>query len=1380
MTTLDAQTSSSLVIQSSGVVSELAAAASPDATLNNKPIQGSTILPTSVKTVGQVNEVKQSRQRKAVTCCACACVEQNARRVGVLRPYPWPPSEDFLHWETVPQLSRVRHCPEEYSAYLPFVEKVSICGMRHCGFIRGSECRDCERVRSHYRGSRVCWQCGQSVPLLSDPCPQCHYRPLTVDERGEIAEAPLSKGQRQRRNRQRRAARLGGQESVPPLEEVPQSGAHGKARAGVDLVGVESNPGPRRTKVKNPGRTTLSRPTPKQPVQRDALDVMREWGLWHPRGVPRPPLTRRPTMVIMPRANPRPQRRSKFRAAAATVWSGVKKAASFVLPIVGRALLSFLGVAAGVTVHYDHLGRRHLTHAMGVAVGSAVVPGQVLMKYRMSVGPAGSRSRQMAELYEKYQVHGLRLVITPSAALTNTGVLGYVFVPDSESTELENMTAPELLATITTRPGYRQVNVRDRATVSFQLPQSVFYIRSLDTAERMTSPGSVYVVSITSVESTVLPVVEVVTQYSFSGTSSAPQRETHKGFQFSATMNTSLTMSKYLYYDVQNFAGFSMDVQSLAEVQCEAFGDYSFLWGLPALRLRAGESISVSTEMLRDTLSEHILNVPHVYSGHGDSFDIASVKMLDYQPGSSDATMGPRQFYASVDVDSTLVFLPGTVAEDSPYEYNYPTSTHSSPTSWCVFVASGDRVPDSVALSLPERCLPHGRGTREIPKAEGKSEALSPTAESPVLVPASVLAPTSSLSAAACVPAKLRVCATALPRKKLAGSDLVGVETNPGPGGRTGRSRKARREKKHAAASMEKPGAVRVQQVSALTGRLEWTLKKKRPAGGQLRCRRDADEWSEASGVEESSNSSSMPEKYGMAGSLSQQLRRQVGMVLPMSKTPVVVQAPPKVLFRKAYKPGTHAASTAAPVEEPFPCLTATQKLLRDLPPVLGHARNRPLPMPQQRPTPKVWPAPLPSSLYRAGVRAKSAPEVPSRKGVLNTFVRNGECVFPPPRRTESHDPHQQSDVYSIILRAVAHKPDVPRSDAWGVVTECVLSYLGDDVPPPLPLSLSPAQASSLKKCGQRFGPRTVKQELFDGLTNLAVRKLSPKEDLFDGRLGVKTPAGKSAWLVPMNTAPAKKPADVVTRPAGKVEMINAAGKATLDRIEQVVGVMAQQLKVDCGSNYPLKTSVKLVMPEFARVVRNSKDQVVGALVHRGFVNQDPKRGLVPWLKSTVSSLKRGISRWWHDSPYVEPAPVHEWVLCNQEAAESIFDPHDSEQVAGVLDLRQTSSLACKLRRPLEDDFYEFLVHTSYDAYSQCSTTRIQLHRMLCADLVARFGLRSFTRLEFDAAFDVAVKPLNVNSYLHPELREATFLFVRDYAASVRNRHLKAGLDFQL
>jgi len=113
-----------------------------------------------------------------------------------------------------------------------------------------------------------------------------------------------------------------------------------------------------------------------------------------------------------------------------------------------------------------------------------------------------------------------------------------------------------------------------------------------------------------------------------------------------------------------------------------------------------------------------------------------------------------------------------------------------------------------------------------------------------------------------------------------------------------------------------------------------------------------------------------------------------------------------------------------------------------------------------------------------------------------------------------------------------------------------------------------------------------------------------------------------------MNTVPAKKPADLITRPVGKVEMINSAGKATLDRIEQVVGVMAQQLKVDCGSNYPLKTSVKLVMPEFARVVRNSKDQVVGALVHRGFVNNDPKRGLVPWLKSKVSSLKRGVSRW--------------------------------------------------------------------------------------------------------------------------------------------------------
>jgi len=701
-------------------------------------------------------------------------------------------------------------------------------------------------------------------------------------------------------------------------------------------------------------------------------------------------------MVVMPHARrrppppPPPRRRNKFRAAAAAVWSGVKKAASFALPIVGRALLSFLGVGAGVTAHYDQLGRRHLVRTVGSNVGSTIVPGQVLMKYRVSVGPAGSRSRQMAELYEKFQVHGLRLVITPSAALTNSGVLGYVFVPDSESTELENMSASELLATITTRPGYRQVNIRDRATVNFQLPPSVFYIRELDLAARMISPGSVYVVNITSVDSAVLPVVEVVTQYSFSGTSSAPQRETHKGYQFAATMSTTSLQANYLYYSVHNFAGFNMDTQSMAEVHCEAIEDFTFALGLPALRLRAGESISVSSEMLREALSEHILNVPHVYAGHADSFDIATVKMLDYQSDASDATLGPRQFYASVDVDSTLVFLPGTVSEDAPYEYNYPTSTHVSPTSWCVFVASGDRVPDSVALALPERHVPCGRGTRElskleskneIAKVEGKSEALSPAPESPVLVPA------LSLSAATCVAARPRICAAALPRKKLAGSDLVGVETNPGPGGRTGRSRKARREKKHAAAQLEKSGAVRVQQPNALTGRLEWTLKKKRPVGDKLKSyRRDVEEWSEASDVDECFDSSSMPEKYGMAGSMSQQLRHQVGMVLPLSKTPVVVQAPPKVLFRKAYKPGTHAASIAAPAEEPFPCLTATQKVLRDLPPALGNVRNRPLSMSQQRPTPKVWPSLMPSSLYRAGVRAKPAPDVPLRKGILNTF----------------------------------------------------------------------------------------------------------------------------------------------------------------------------------------------------------------------------------------------------------------------------------------------------------------------------------------------------------------------------------------------------------
>lgn len=187
---------------------------------------------------------------------------------------------------------------------------------------------------------------------------------------------------------------------------------------------------------------------------------------------------------------------------------------------VGKSILNFVGLGAGVYAYVDLHGRHHLvakdSHLESkFEAGTEIPAGSVILKYVISVGPDGTRSRELSKLFEKYTIQQMDLVVTPTASMTSTGVLAYFLVPDVESKTIDDMSPEQLLATAPTRPSYRQINIRTAGRVRIPLPRNLFYIKDLDGAERFVSPGILYIITVSQVNSANLPVIEQQSKYGF-------------------------------------------------------------------------------------------------------------------------------------------------------------------------------------------------------------------------------------------------------------------------------------------------------------------------------------------------------------------------------------------------------------------------------------------------------------------------------------------------------------------------------------------------------------------------------------------------------------------------------------------------------------------------------------------------------------------------------------------------------------------------------------------------------------------------------------------------------------------------------------------------
>lgn len=200
---------------------------------------------------------------------------------------------------------------------------------------------------------------------------------------------------------------------------------------------------------------------------------------------------------------------------------------------VASSFLNLLGPTSNLyEVHYSSSGQsylvphRHVLAENGFHVGLAnISPGSILMRYEISVGPTGSRSRRMGENFEKYQLRQFQLAVTSTCAATEPGQLAYVFVPDPLDRTLDTMEPSTRLEAILGRDTVQLAQIWQNTVLNFRIPPKQYFVQPEAGDERFASPGAVYVIAVTSLDSAKLPTLRQTSDLIFSRATSAPSSD---------------------------------------------------------------------------------------------------------------------------------------------------------------------------------------------------------------------------------------------------------------------------------------------------------------------------------------------------------------------------------------------------------------------------------------------------------------------------------------------------------------------------------------------------------------------------------------------------------------------------------------------------------------------------------------------------------------------------------------------------------------------------------------------------------------------------------------------------------------------------------------
>lgn len=450
---------------------------------------------------------------------------------------------------------------------------------------------------------------------------------------------------------------------------------------------------------------------------------------------------------------PRAQQSRDSSAASRLVEAGVSIAKK--IPVisdvvntvesVASSVLGFLGLgSSSFQVHYDVAGRRQLrTHPhllqQGLKlsdVAGAADPGSILLKYTVSIGPQGSRSRIMGQLFEMVKYNQVQLEVLPNCAATEPGQLAYVFVPDVSDTSLEAMTNEERVASVLSRESVKLAQLWQGTVLTFPVPQRQYYVRVEDVVERLSSPGVIYVIAITQINTAMLPTLRQTSRLTFSRATLIPEvNSTEVGF-LKVLSSLDEVETKTVPSDLSEAVGFSASFAANRVVRMHmratfttmpVSADYTGDVNVTCLKLKKGERLSlVGTG---EQVITRFKIIP-VSSCSGDNLLNAYGVVLTPGPNIlADYTSQNRSAYCSADVDSFVYWDSNGTVTEQPHLYTIVIEPVRLELPGSLEAKEVKRAGRSavVAVALPE----HKRVDADITEAGSWTDCASDSATVP-------------------------------------------------------------------------------------------------------------------------------------------------------------------------------------------------------------------------------------------------------------------------------------------------------------------------------------------------------------------------------------------------------------------------------------------------------------------------------------------------------------------------------------------------------------------------------------------------------------------------------------------------------------------------
>lgn len=359
---------------------------------------------------------------------------------------------------------------------------------------------------------------------------------------------------------------------------------------------------------------------------------------------------------------------------------------------VASTICNFLGLESSLfSVTYGVGGVRSLKLHSSLAdekstyssTGTAV-PGDILMKVFISPGPEGSRSRVMAGLYEKIQYKSVQISVMPTCAATEPGQLAFVYVPDPADSALDLLPSVDRIASVLARENVRIAQIWQSTTLNFPVPQTPYYVSMANQEPRFTSPGVVYVIALTAIDTTKLPTIRQTMALRFSKATLNPHQGELENFWWHVVSDTT-THASGTFVNLRNGNAARMR-------QVNSLNSNDMIISVPSITIQPGETmhIAVSYANAANLVWMATAHIPDILSSKA-----APTYTFQYDaPPPNSWTNGLNLYRLTATSEALSVFLFKPIMSDDGVDHYYAVTIERAVTAM-----DEDSMPEAVALS---------------------------------------------------------------------------------------------------------------------------------------------------------------------------------------------------------------------------------------------------------------------------------------------------------------------------------------------------------------------------------------------------------------------------------------------------------------------------------------------------------------------------------------------------------------------------------------------------------------------------------------------------------------------------------------------------------